>query len=136
MEDLKNKKIFQKPNGFEESEGNFQKPKKPDNEDDNDNEADNDLKRKSKRKTFTPPTLKEIQDYVREKNLKVDAEQFYNYFTEGNWVDSKGNQVKSWKQKILTWSGYSKPINTDKKQFQKYDQRQYSNLNELYVNKK
>lgn len=108
--------------------------KKPDNEDDD--EDDNDLKRKSKRKTFTPPTLQEIKNYVKEKNLKVEAEQFYNYFTEGNWIDSKGNHVKSWKQKILTWNGYTTPVKTDKKQFQNYEQRQYSNLNKLYANKK
>lgn len=49
--DLKKKKykrIFLKPKkpfGFEESEGNFEKPKKPDNDDEDDNEddVDNDL---------------------------------------------------------------------------------------------
>lgn len=44
--------------------------------------------------------------YVSEKNLSVKAEDFFNYFTEGNWIDSKGNKVKNWKQKILTWNTY------------------------------
>ena len=37
----------------------------------------------------------------------MNPEKFYNYFTEGNWVDSKGNKVKNWKQKLLTWNGYA-----------------------------
>lgn len=123
-----------KPNGFEESKGINQKPKKADNDNEDDNEDDNDIK-KSKRKTFTPPTLDEIKKYVNEKSLKVDAEQFYNYFTEGNWIDSKGNPVKSWKQKILTWNGYSTPQKADKKQsYQHYEQNKVDNLESLYAN--
>lgn len=109
--------------------------KKPDNEDDN--EDDNDIKKKkSKRKTFTPPTLAEIEKYVLEKKLNVNAKKFYDYFTAGNWIDSKGNKVKSWRQKILTWDGY---INTGQKQEKtktKFEQREYSDdeLNNLYIN--
>jgi hypothetical protein len=55
------------------------------------------------RASFTPPTLDEIQTYVLEKNLHVSAKQFYDYFTVGNWADAKGNKVKNWKQKLLTW---------------------------------
>ncbi len=61
-----------------------------------------------KKKNFVPPTLEEIQKYVSEKGLKVRAKEFYYYFTEGKWKDSKGNQVKNWKQKILTWNNYAK----------------------------
>ena len=55
---------------------------------------------------FVPPTLDEVQDYVTEKGLSVDSKQFYDYFTEGNWVDAKGQKVKNWKQKLLTWNKY------------------------------
>lgn len=41
--DLKNKRLMKKPNGFEESEGNFEKPKKPDNDNDNDNDNEDDI---------------------------------------------------------------------------------------------
>jgi len=53
---------------------------------------------------FVPPTLEEIRDYclnVRHNN--VDYQFFYDYFTEGKWIDSQGNKVKNWKQKIITW---------------------------------
>ena len=54
-------------------------------------------------KKFVPPTLEEIENYCKEKGYNVDTKFFYEYFTEGNWVDSKGNKVKNWKQKIITW---------------------------------
>lgn len=55
------------------------------------------------RKPFTPPTLEEIQAYCIERKNNVDAKKFYDYFSTSDWYDSKGNKVKSWKQKIITW---------------------------------
>ncbi len=52
------------------------------------------------------PTLAEIQKYIEEKKLNVNAKQFFDYFEEGNWIDSKGNKVLNWKQKLLTWNKY------------------------------
>lgn len=62
-------------------------------------------------KKFVPPTLEEIENYCKEKNYNIDTQFFYEYFTEGNWVDSKGNKVKNWKQKIITWSKGKKTEN-------------------------
>ena len=53
--------------------------------------------------SFTPPTLDEVREYARERNSKVDPDQFFAYFSEGNWVDAKGQKVRAWKQKFLTW---------------------------------
>ena len=121
------------------------RPKKPNNNpdktqekpnnnlNDNDNEDDNDIKKKSnKRKS---PELIEIQNYIQEKNLKVDGKQFYDYFTEGNWIDSKGNKVKNWKQKLLTWDKYkiNKPPNRNN--YNNSNTRTYDNLDNLYANK-
>lgn len=58
-------------------------------------------------KKFTPPTLDEVKEYISAKGLGVNAEQFYDYFDTGNWVDSKGQKVKNWKQKLLTWNKYN-----------------------------
>jgi len=52
---------------------------------------------------FVPPTLEEIIAYVQERKSTVDAKRFYDYFTTGAWKDAKGNQVKNWKQKLITW---------------------------------
>lgn len=56
---------------------------------------------------FVPPTLEEIEAYVNEKNINIDAKQFFNFFDVSDWIDTKGNKVKNWKQKILTWSSYN-----------------------------
>jgi predicted phage replisome organizer len=94
-----------------------------------------DIKEKKKRK-FQPPTLEEIKQYILEKGLKVNAEQFYNYFTEGNWIDAKGNKVKNWKQKLLTWNKYQVDVKEEKKtNYNNYDQRQYDNMEKFYANK-
>lgn len=93
-------------------------------------------KNKKEEKRFVPPTLDEIQKYVLEKGLNVNAEQFYNYFTEGNWIDSKGNKVKSWKQKILTWNGYTKVPEKKISNTNNHEQRQYTDeqFDGLYAN--
>jgi hypothetical protein len=56
------------------------------------------------KKKFTPPTLEEVRAYIQEKNLHVDADYFFQYYSEGDWKDKAGNEVKSWKQKLITWN--------------------------------
>lgn len=68
--------------------------------------------------------MDDIKKYVLEKKLNVSAEQFFNYFSEGNWIDSKGNQVKNWKQKILTWNGYSNKNNSISKEETEEEKKQ------------
>ena len=58
---------------------------------------------KPTRKRFTPPTLEEVQAYCNERNNNVDAQKFYDYFSSADWHDSKGQKVRSWKQKVITW---------------------------------
>jgi hypothetical protein len=54
-----------------------------------------------------PPSLDEVRLYVQEQGLSVDPEHFLRYFAASGWVDSKGNDVLSWKQKLITWSQYN-----------------------------
>ena len=65
-------------------------------------------RKKYARKPFVPPTLEEIQAYCKERNNNVDAKRFYDYFSVSDWHDSKGEKVKSWKQKIITWENNNK----------------------------
>lgn len=58
---------------------------------------------------FKKPTLEEIEAYCRERHSSVDPKVFFDYFETGGWVDSKGNKVKNWKQKIITWERNTKP---------------------------
>ena len=55
-------------------------------------------------RTFTPPTDDEAFLYAKENGIIIDVCYFLKFFRDGNWIDSKGNQVKNWKQKMLTWN--------------------------------
>ena len=61
--------------------------------------------RKSNR--FVAPSLEEVKSYAEQKGHSDLAEKFYEYFTVGNWTDSKGQKVKNWKQKFITWATYN-----------------------------
>ena len=70
-----------------------------------------DIDNNIKSKRFIPPTLEQVKDYAKEKGREDLAEQFFNYFTadddpKKHWIDSKGNKVKNWKGKFLTWISY------------------------------
>ena len=58
------------------------------------------------RTKFIPPTLDQVNEYVMEKKLRVSAKKFFDYYEAGGWKDAKGNPVKNWKQKILTWDAH------------------------------
>ena len=69
---------------------------------------DKNVKNKEDNGRFTPPTLVEVVIYAKEKNQSEDlAKRFYDYFTTGDWIDSKGKKVKNWKQKFITWISYN-----------------------------
>lgn len=59
--------------------------------------------REDTRKRFVPPTLEEVEAYARQRQSAVDPKRFFDFFSAGGWVDSKGNPVQNWKQKFITW---------------------------------
>lgn len=67
---------------------------------------DNKPKERKKRtqKEFVPPTLEEVEAYASEKGYDIDCKYFWEYYSEGNWIDGKGDPVKNWKQKLITWA--------------------------------
>ena len=68
---------------------------------------------KPKKTRFVPPTLAQVQEYCEERNNDVDPQRFFEYYQAGGWKDAKGNPVRNWKQKIITWEnkGNGKPVN-------------------------
>ena len=81
-----------------------------------DKETDTESKKKGKtKKRFTKPTLEEVQAYCKERNNKVDAKAFFEYYETGHWIDAKGNPVKNWKQKVLTWERRTDNVRTSTK---------------------
>ena len=65
-----------------------------------------------KRNVFVPPTYEEVLSYAKEKGREDIAKEFFDYFTTGDWIDSKGNKVRNWKQKFITWCSCNKASET------------------------
>lgn len=90
--------------------------------------------RKSSPRAFVPPTLEEVTEYIREKGFNVDPKTFYEFFTTPNdkgetWVDSKGQPVRNWKQKLITWNskgGHARESKEKVSYFMNYPQRRYT----------
>lgn len=59
-------------------------------------------KTKNKQKKFKKPTTEEIQQYCKEKNYKLDAQYFYDYYESNGWKVGK-NPMKDWQATIRTW---------------------------------
>ncbi len=67
------------------------------------------------KKVFVPPSVEEIQKYCEERNSDVDPKRFFDYFDASGWIDSKGNAVRNWKQKLITWEGHGNGTNANNK---------------------
>ena len=66
-------------------------------------EKKNKEKTHRKSKEFTPPTYEQVLEYAKSRNREDLARKFFDYFDAGDWIDSKGTKVRSWKQKFITW---------------------------------
>jgi hypothetical protein len=55
------------------------------------------------KKGFTPPTIEEVIEYCASRGNNVDPYKFFDFYDAGEWIDSNGKPVKSWKQKVITW---------------------------------
>ena len=64
---------------------------------------ENEENKGKKRHAFMPPTYEEVVEYAKERGREDLAKEFYDYFTVGDWIDSKGVKVRRWKQKFITW---------------------------------
>lgn len=68
-----------------------------------------------KKNNFKKPTIDEINDYLKEKNIdNIDAEKFYYHYEANGWMRGK-SKIKSWKACIRTWKINNKKWDDDKK---------------------
>ena len=68
---------------------------------------------KSKRKTFTPPTIEEVKAYCESRKNGIDAALFIDYYQTRGWYLSKGVKMKDWNSAIHTWeknNNYKSPL--------------------------
>lgn len=105
----KNKRIAQKR--WEENNANeCERIQTHTNDADNDNEYEyeyesskEDIKEKiNKKKKFIKPTFEEVSSYCLERNNKVDAQRFIDYYEANGWKVGR-NSMKDWKAAIRTW---------------------------------
>ena len=54
------------------------------------------------RTRFSPPSVREIEEYCREKGFLLDAERFVDYYASIGWRVGK-NPMKDWRAAVRTW---------------------------------
>ena len=79
-----------------------------------DKEKDKEKIKSKSKNIFIPPTIEEVQGYIKEKGYHFSAEEFVAFYESNGWKVGK-NPMKSWKAACVTWeSNYKKsaPKNT------------------------
>jgi len=65
------------------------------------NVSGNVKKEKSIKKENPPPTLEEVKKWFTEQGSTAEqGAKAWQYYTDGNWHDAKGQPVKNWRQKM------------------------------------
>ena len=61
---------------------------------------------------FRPPTREEVRAYCQERQNRVDADKWFDYYSSNGWRVGK-NTMKDWKAAVRTWerNEFSKPQN-------------------------
>ena len=57
--------------------------------------------RKPRAETFVPPRLEEVQAFIDEKGVNVNARDFINYYVKRDWKNSNDKPVRNWKSTLL-----------------------------------
>ena len=70
----------------------------------NDNENENENENDKRREGQAPVSRSVLQSYVREKDLNVDVDVFWNYYEENHWTKKNGQPVTDWKKTLATWA--------------------------------
>lgn len=69
-------------------------------------------------KATTTPTLNEIEDYIKEKNYKVNAKKFFEVNEARGWKIAN-NEIKSWKYLLAVWNDKEVKSDIDLEDWQK-----------------
>lgn len=73
---------------------------------------------KSKSKRFIKPMLTEVENYIEENNLNVNAQTWYDYYESNGFMVGR-NHMKDWKACVRRWS------NTNEKPKEKVELPKY-----------
>lgn len=62
-----------------------------------------------KTKRFKPPTLEVFIAYIRDNKLAIsNPEGLYQGYSDGGWIDTRGNIIRNWKLKLHTLHNFRK----------------------------
>lgn len=67
----------------------------------NKNKNKNENKNENENKKFEPPSIEEVKQWFIEQGSTAEAgAKAWQYYTDGEWRDAKGQPVKNWRQKM------------------------------------
>lgn len=55
------------------------------------------------KQNFVKPSLQDLENYKLERNLKMDCEEFYDYYESKGWVVGKA-AMKDWRSAMRNWA--------------------------------
>lgn len=58
---------------------------------------------KNQKRRFTPPTLEQLKEFIKNNNLNIDPERFLDYYESNGWKVGK-NPMKDWQATARNWS--------------------------------
>jgi hypothetical protein len=71
------------------------------NKNKNKNKNENNKENENKKKNLEPPTLEDVKAWFIEQGSTAEqGAKAWQYYTDGNWHDAKGQPVKNWRQKM------------------------------------
>lgn len=80
-----------------------QRTPKQEKEQEKEQEQDKEQMLSARARAFVPPTVAEVDAYIREKGYRVDAESFVAFYASKGW--RVGSQpMKDWRAAVVTWS--------------------------------
>lgn len=72
--------------------------------------ADEEKPKKRKTTKFKKPTIKEIEEYVKEKGYSVNAVTFWNHYESNGWKVGS-NKMSVWRSAVAGWESRNKEKN-------------------------
>lgn len=102
------------------------------------NDINNNMIFKDAKTKFVKPTVEEIENYITENNLKVDADTFFNFYEAKGWLIGK-NKMQNWKNAVHVWdrknhSCIGKHNSTDKEKEANIDYELQEKFNKVFDN--
>jgi hypothetical protein len=129
FERFTNDSIEQRKNSVRTALEQMKNNNKKDNKDNKEKNI-KDIVDKPHTQKFIPPSLDEIKSYCKERNNKVDAERFFDFYSSKGWMVGK-NKMKDWKAAVRTWEKDKQITAT---QTQRYKAPQTSNFEQRQRN--